>query len=102
MCTAFVNGIEATKASAAIAVDPPLREVRALRRVAVSPRLRKPCPTAQPSGDQTSNVRVALGDPERLEQEARQSEEEQDPEEDPVADHVGLAVVSPSARSGRQ
>ena len=76
-------------------MHPPLREMRALRRVAGQPQVPEALAGGPAQRRPDLEVRVELGDPEGFEEEAGESEEEENPEEEPVADHVGLAVVLP-------
>src|SRR5205085_1541367 len=69
------------------AVHPPLDEVRGRRRFSADTDASQRMPRSPAERRPDLERRIALGDPERLQQESRQSEEEQDPEERPVADH---------------
>ena len=52
-------------------------------------------PASHPNGDHDLEIGIVDGDPEGLEKEPGQSEEEEDPEKGPVADHVRPALVLP-------
>src|ERR1700730_4382671 len=93
MWTAFVYGVDATKLRAA--VHPPLREMGALRELPVEPGSAEGLRRAPAERRPRLERWIGLRDPERLEQEARDAQEEEDAEEGPSPDHVPAAILLP-------
>ena len=74
-------------------MDPPLDEVRVGGRAAGQTKPAEGVADGPAERRPDFERGIRLGNPERLEQEARQGEEEEDAEEGPVADHVQTAAV---------
>ena len=94
MCTAFVNGIAATNASAATPCTHQLRKCAAAAVSPSTPIACSPWPTSQPNGAHFSNDGSVSAILQRLEQEAGHTEEQERADEDPVAHLVAPARIA--------